>query len=135
MNVWTKIEKTVEVQIDIQDSDDAPAHIRQRYTEHNKGDFIFWLDKVSGTTGCIFNGRSITMNSDEISVLELQEVRPGKGPGHASLCFISADGVLLGGIYSNQASRGALKWLSSLQPILAETLGLKTRFKDMGCDT
>jgi len=134
MKLWIKIDRPIDSVADIPLKDEAPEKVKKLYQSSNKGDFIFWIDDEEGTIGCIKNNRSISMCLDTVSILELQEMKPAKGRGYVSLCFMSKSGKELGEIYANQYSQKALNWLASIQPIIANEAGLEVRSFDYGFD-
>ena len=134
MDLWLKIDRPQNIEADIPLKDDAPEEIKDRYIESNWGDLIVWANKEDGKFGCIRYNRSIAMPLTEIDSIELQEMKPGKGPGYVHLSFVSGGGKTLGGIYSSVFSRGSLEWLSKIQPLIADSLNIEQAISDHGYD-
>ncbi len=134
MKVWLRVERPIDVEADIPLKDEASEKVKRQYRQENWGDLIIWANYEDGDFGCIRYNRSISMPLSEVSVLDLQEMKPGRGSGYLHLSFVTCNGKQLGSIYSSRCTKKSFDWLSKIQPMIANALNLEQRFSDHGYD-
>lgn len=134
MDIWLRIDRPLDVGVDVPLKDEASEKVKKLYNKTSKGDLIVWFDKNDSTVGIIKNNRSISVASSKVSGLRLAQMEPAKGRGFVELVFTDQDGKDLTGIYSNLWSKKALTWLSTIQQTIAKALDLTEEQAHYGHD-
>ncbi|PKG36976.1 hypothetical protein [Psychromonas sp. Urea-02u-13] len=132
MQVWINIDRPITVEAEIPLKSEAPESVVGLYNKNERNNLIGWKTEDGKYLGCIKNNRSISVLSDESSVLSLYEERPARGAGWVGMTIKSSTGEILATLFQSRHSVNSLNWLKSTQHLLAKAFNLKEEYEDLG---
>ncbi|WCN08899.1 hypothetical protein [Marinomonas mediterranea] len=113
---------------------DAPADVVNEYEINHKALLTVWKNTETDLCGCIQNNRSVNTVLSYADKVVVYEIKPAKGSGWVGMTLQSEAGKELVTLFSIVYSQSSINWLIATQEQVANFLGIKAEFQDLGYD-